>query len=179
MGVTIAQQTWQFFSALLFGAALGVYYDLFRILRVAFPPGRVVAFVEDLFWWGSAGVLTVLFGIAGLGGQLRLFALLGEGIGFLLYHLTIGAAVMHLARWLIGLIYALLRLLFRLTLAPVFRLIGRLWRFVGSCLRKMGILAKKSLRKRKFRLKRDRVLLYNLLIGSGQGKNGKGVGPHS
>ena len=84
MGVTIAQQTWQFFSALLFGAALGVYYDLFRILRVAFQPGRVVAFVEDLFWWGSAGVLTVLFGIAGLGGQLRLFALLGEGIGFLL-----------------------------------------------------------------------------------------------
>ena len=179
MGFTIADQTWQFFFSILFGMGLGVLYDLFRIFRVAFPPGRTLALFEDLIWWLMAGVLTVLFCIAEMNGQIRIFALMGEGIGFLLYHLTIGVLVLGASRWIIGLISAILRFLYRITLAPIGHLIGKLWGFVGKKIKKTEVLAKKSLRKRKFRLKRDRILLYNLLTSRRQEKDGKGVGPRS
>lgn len=34
MGVTVAGQAWSFAAALALGAAVGLLYDLFRVLRV-------------------------------------------------------------------------------------------------------------------------------------------------
>ena len=97
--------------ALLAGAALGVYYDAFRILRRIFPFGYAMILAQDLLFW-LTGAVGIFFGsIIVYEGQLRFLfaavALAGWGI----YAATVGTAVMAVAdgiiravKWVISLV---------------------------------------------------------------------------
>lgn len=102
----IAGEAMLFLTSCLLGAALGVVYDLFRAVRLLFPPGAGLAFAEDGLFFGAVGVAEFVFFLNHTYGQLRVFLLIGQGLGFLIYYLTVGRAVycvmLHLSRIIRG-----------------------------------------------------------------------------
>ncbi len=87
----IAWETRVFLLSVLTGAGLGPVYDLFSALRLF--SGKAAAFLEDGVFFLIAGAVSFSLFQTVSYGQLRLFLLIGEGMGFFLYRLSAGRAV--------------------------------------------------------------------------------------
>lgn len=160
--INVNAQTVIFLQSLLLGAALGLFYDMFRILRLTVPAPSAVVFAEDLIYFVFCAFVTFLFMMNTIYGSVRIFVLLGELLGASLYYFTVGAAVMKAAGALIRAVKWVLRLLYRLFVLPVIRLFC----WVGKKLAgKTAVFSRKAgnfSRNIKICLKRQRALLYNL-----------------
>ena len=85
MTVDVAQQSRALCQALLLGGAMGVTYDLFRVLRVRVRVPLLGPLLDLLFWLAATAALFVWSQTA-WGGQIRLygaaFCLVGGGVYF-------------------------------------------------------------------------------------------------
>lgn len=82
----------QLYSLLIFtisGIAIGVLFDLFRILRKSFKTPDIVTYIEDIIFWILTGIffLFVLFKFNN--GEIRSYVVIGLFIGVVLYMFTI------------------------------------------------------------------------------------------
>ena len=82
MEITVAGQTWLFLLSVALGAALGVCYDVFRILRIAFRHPSLAVLLEDILFSLAAAGATFAFLLTTGNGQLRAFFLIGEMVEF-------------------------------------------------------------------------------------------------
>lgn len=98
----IAGEALLFLCSCLLGVGFGVVYDGFRVLRLFLPSGEKIVFVEDGLFFLIITVANFLFFLSRTYGELRLFLIIGELLGFLIYYLTAGRAVyflmLHLSR---------------------------------------------------------------------------------
>jgi hypothetical protein len=92
----IAGEVRLFLFSCLLGVGFGGVYDGFRVLRLFLPAGEKSVFLEDALFFLLVTAVNFLFFLSRTYGQLRLFLLIGEGLGFLLYYLTAGRAVYFL-----------------------------------------------------------------------------------
>lgn len=129
MEITVAQQTWEFLLAILLGAALGVCYDIFRIVRIAVvnPPALVI--FEDIIYALVCASATLCYLISISDGRLRIFVLIGEVLGFVLYYCTLGVLVLKISKGIIGFIKAVIGWIWRVLCLPVIRLLRWVVRF--------------------------------------------------
>lgn len=118
MTLSMAQQTEIFLWSVVFGFALGAFYDVFRILRLIIPTGTIAAFVEDTLFWLISAFSTFLFILNINSGEIRWYILLGIFAGALIYHVSIGALVVRFSKALIALIHKLAHLLANLFRKP-------------------------------------------------------------
>ncbi len=98
MYISLSQQFSAFFYSTLLGFALGVVYDLFRVLRLFGLKSAVAVFIEDIVFWLVCMISTFIFTLIYNNGELRLYIILFEIIGFLIQHFTIGNAVFKLLK---------------------------------------------------------------------------------
>ena len=161
MGITLSGQLDVFLLSCAFGAALGAYYDVFRLLRLFVYSGKRQLFFQDVFYFFSCGVFTFLFALAVNSGEVRFFLLAGEAIGWLLYHLTLGALTYHFSSFLVSVLKRLAGWVSRVLFLPVGRLFSRFGRFLRGRCQKAGAKLKKKPRKSKRDLKEQENLLYN------------------
>ena len=124
-----------FFLALFLGFIFGVYYEIFRFLRLAFPHPKSLVFAEDLLFWIPCALVTILFCYAFFDGVIRWFAIAGILCGFLLYLKTLGAFLIRVSATILQAIRKALKWIFRTFFLPV-------WKFFKK-------LSKSSLRKQK------------------------------
>ena len=82
MGHPVSEQLALFLQAVALGAALGLAYDLFRVLRDL--GGRIWGGLLDVLFCLTAAVSLVLFVMAG-DGEMRIFVILGAAGGMLLF----------------------------------------------------------------------------------------------
>ncbi|WP_162840357.1 spore cortex biosynthesis protein YabQ [Acetanaerobacterium elongatum] len=163
MEVVVSHQTVLFLQACLLGFLLGIFYEIFRILRLLIQTGPVAIFVQDILYWSVSALISFLFILAVNSGQLRIFLLLGIVIGMVVYFLTLGVLVMKASKAIIAFIHRVMRFIYRKLVAPV-------QRFMGITRQKADRFAKKVESKNKiiknnmnYSLKQYRLLLYNLL----------------
>lgn len=161
MEIYLADQTRSFLYSCGLGAMLGVFYDLFRILRIAFPTRRWAVFVQDVIYWAACALLSYLFLLTQSDGVVRVFLLVGELLGATLYRYTLGRLVMRVAEALIAAVKAVLRFLYRYLFRPIWRLFYNLISLLMKPVRFTGRNLKKTGQRLKFRLKVRRILLYN------------------
>lgn len=90
MGNTGDIQLWGLLYACGLGFWLGAYYELFRMMRLLFPPSAVSCFFQDVFFFSSASIVVffVFLGIAD--GQMYPYLLFGVMVGFLSFYYTFG-----------------------------------------------------------------------------------------
>lgn len=82
----------QLYSLLIFiitGIIIGVFFDIFRILRRSFKTPDIVTYIEDILFWIFTGVffITILFKFNN--GEIRSYVLLGLISGIVMYMLII------------------------------------------------------------------------------------------
>ena len=98
----IAVEAMLFLASCLLGVGFCAVYDLFRAFRLIFPAGKKAAFVEDGIFFVIFAAINFLFFLDRSFGRLRLFLLIGEGLGFTIYYLTAGRAVYFILGGVIG-----------------------------------------------------------------------------
>lgn len=90
MWFSLSDQTAYFLSSLLFGAAIGVFYDVFRIVRLIFNNTKKVTLISDILFFSVIGITSSIFSIPFNSVGVRMFVIVGELIGFLVYRFTFG-----------------------------------------------------------------------------------------
>ena len=96
MGVDLLDQALTFLGAAGLGTALGLVYDLFRILRrrVRLP---LLGSALDLLFWALVTAGLFLYAIAAGGGQLRIYMVLALFLGAVVYFLALSRPALFLA----------------------------------------------------------------------------------
>lgn len=93
MGISLSAQTAYFLWSLVLGVALGVLYDLIRAVRMVLRAGKIHVLISDILFFAVCGVITSLFSLPFNKGDVRVFILFGEAVGFLAYRITLGSVM--------------------------------------------------------------------------------------
>lgn len=137
MEQSLSTQPEIFGYACLFGVVLGIYYDVFRVIRLVTVCERRHVFFQDVFYMVTCGGLTFLFAFAANYGDVRFYMLAGEAIGWCVYHLTLGALTVRctalvvrlleiVAGWLKRFLFLPIGRFFALFVAPDFHSVSKI-----------------------------------------------------
>ena len=72
MAVSVTGQALAFLGALALGAALGLLYDIFRVLRVRLP-WKLLGAVLDLLFWLAVTAALFVYSVAAGDGEVRVY----------------------------------------------------------------------------------------------------------
>lgn len=118
---------------------MGVVYDVFRVLRILFPPAAKTgaAAVQDILFWLIYGLCIFFYSAAVCGGKLRLFMFLGSLAGFALYIVTIGNFITEILRRFVTAVYKIIRKVYLALFEPPVKTLKKLCQkiplfFVGN-----------------------------------------------
>ncbi len=132
-----------FVIALIVGAALGIVYETFRLVRLIYPRSRILAFICDILFMSVASLVNFTLTVVVNTGIVRWHILLGEAVGFFIYMRTVGrvsGAFFRLIRKaiakLLWVIFIPFRLLCRLMLKFSCKLIKNFKKIVKRLLKK-------------------------------------------
>lgn len=90
---TVTMQMIIFALSCVLGIALGILYDVFRIIRMVINSKNITIFIGDIIYFIISGIITFIFVLKINSGESRFYILAGEGIGWIAYHLTLGNAI--------------------------------------------------------------------------------------
>ena len=111
--MTVTREFLVFLYSLAAGCALGLYYDVFRILRKIAKSSAFVLFLQDLLFMLSSCAAIILFIYHTNSGRVRFPLLFGICSAFFLYRVTIGETVMCVSDIIISLVKKTVRLFLR------------------------------------------------------------------
>ena len=107
-------QALAFGGAVVLGGALGLVYDLFRLLRRRLG-WRALGILLDLLYWPLAVAALFVYVVAAGDGVVRLYLMLGVAAGGILYFLFLSWAALLIGGWIAD----LTAFLWTLILCPV------------------------------------------------------------
>ncbi len=145
MGFTNAEQLYELFLSGGMGFLLGVYYDIFRIVRRLLHPSKIAVFFQDCFFFSSAAVLVFLFSLSMTDGVVRWYVLFGVFCGFMSYRYTVGRGLMRCILAVCRILKRGYRVLHRLVFHPVFCFFAFLYRCIEKPCKKTRKIFKKLL----------------------------------
>lgn len=82
----------QLYSLLIFtitGIIIGVFFDIFRILRRSFKTPDIITYIEDILFWIFTGIFFIMVLFKFNNGEIRSYVLLGLIFGIIIYMLFI------------------------------------------------------------------------------------------
>ncbi|NMB02882.1 MAG: hypothetical protein GX971_15390 [Firmicutes bacterium] len=112
----LGTQLYAFGIILLAGVNLGLFFDLFRVIRGLLRPGLISTPILDLLFWALITPVLVLYLILANWGELRGYVVIGLLLGLFFYRLLLSGMVIALLLWLVDLIRSLLNMLISLVL---------------------------------------------------------------
>ena len=143
-------QTVTFMLSWALGGLLCAVYDILRGWRLSLHSGIIAVFFQDTFFGIFSAVTTFLFLLARSCGEIRLYVLVGEAIGFVLFRMSFSGVLLAFScllfsglRWIKTQLSHLYDLQLRL-FACFFERFGA---FCGKNLKNMRNKAKKLLKK--------------------------------
>ncbi|MEG0942360.1 MAG: spore cortex biosynthesis protein YabQ [Angelakisella sp.] len=151
MGISIAEQTAMFLRALLLGGIIGVVYDVFRVTRVAFKLSWSMVLLEDLLFFLLSAILLWRYFLEQGSGEVRIFAVLGVLLGWLLYFLTVGSLVIRASGIIIGVIAKMIAAV----MVPLWEICGFIKKYWNKLI-KLIISGKNCLKSRLYMLYNNR-----------------------
>jgi len=146
--ISITQQSVVFLFSCVVGGILGVFYDVFRIIRIAFNSKWLSIFFQDLIFCVFSAFSIILLIFYTNSGTVRWFSLLGCFMSFVIYHMTVGRLIMFASKKIIEFIKKILAFICNITVIPLkkfilfmFKQIKRLFGFVFKTAGEVKILA--------------------------------------
>ena len=94
MSDSIIQEFYFWLFSIVTGVGLAFFYDLIRLWRRMIKHRRWQRDVEDIFYWIFCFFLSFYLLYYGNNGVVRYFAVMGAGLGMLLYFATFGRFLM-------------------------------------------------------------------------------------
>ncbi len=154
----LAVQTEIFFYALGFGFLLGILYDIFRTVRMIISNSKGFVLFMDLLYFALCAFLIFCFNMVVDNGQIKIYVVLGEIMGWLVYYFSFGAIAVRLSNAIIKQIKRLFGVIFR----PLRRLLRVLKRKMHRLTGLSEKIIRKNKKKTKFNLQKHKGMVYNL-----------------
>ena len=85
----ISNQAYSFAICIICGVIIGIFFDIFRILRKSFKTPDLITYIEDLIFGLITGIFLVFILFVLNNGQLRFYIFFGLILGIILYLITI------------------------------------------------------------------------------------------
>ena len=137
MEISLTEHSIVFIFSCVVGGLLGAFYDVFRIIRIAFNSKWLSVFFQDFIFCIFSAFSIILLVFYTNSGQIRWFSLFGCFTCFVLYHLTIGRFIMFASKKIIDFIKKVLKFLYKITIVPfkmtvlfILKQIKRLYKFM-------------------------------------------------
>ena len=83
----ISNQLYVFLIYFFSGVIIGLFFDVFRILRKSFKTPDFVTYIEDIIFWILTGLFLIYIIFKFNNGEIRSYIFIGLGIGIVLYML--------------------------------------------------------------------------------------------
>lgn len=113
---SLSTQLYSFGIVLMAGITLGIFFDLFRVIRGILRPGLVGTPILDLLFWALVTPIIVLYLILANWGELRGYVLIGLALGLFFYRLLLSGMIISLLLWLVRVVGQFLNLVLSLLL---------------------------------------------------------------
>lgn len=159
--VSLPEQLGTFAYALGFGFFLGIFYDLFRAVRMLFSNGKKAFFAADVLFALFAAFLTFLFTLTVTSGSIRGYVLFGEVLGFFVYYFSLGVLFSRFFDKLVAFFRGFSLRVYRVVRLPFLRFGKWFADFFKKNVQKAQKKADFSVKKSKILLKNTNDLLYN------------------
>lgn len=137
--VSLIEQLYAFGITIIGGVAMGVVFDLFRVLRSSAHPRGVLTWVSDILYWVSVTPLVAGLLLHANWGELRFYVVLGIALGLMLYFTLCSPFVLELLLLIwrtVGYVVSLtVHIVWSIVILPVMmvRNVGYAWRaFIGA-----------------------------------------------
>lgn len=154
---TVSEELRLFGLSCIMGAAVGVAFDAVRAVRLIFPHNKLLVAFEDTAFLLLYSTALTAFAAAAARGELRMYFVIGNILGFLVYFVTLGSIVMKTLRKLFLIAGACLKLIFH----PVKLIFASLYKKVNvKFVRNLQIKVKRF-KKIKIVLLNCPLMLYN------------------
>lgn len=150
MGISVEVQLEGLLYACGLGFWLGLYYEIFRTVRLLMPPTAKSCFFQDVFFCLSAALCTFFCFLAIADGRLYLYLFVGEITGFFAFYCTLGRMFHTVFAALLRWIAASIKTLWRWISRPLFSGLRFLKRALCKPLRFLREKAQKILKKPSF-----------------------------
>ncbi len=154
----LSVQTEIFLLSLGFGFLLGIFYDIFRTLRLVISRSAGFTVFMDILYFVLCAFLVFFFNLVLDEGKIRLYVLLGDLLGWLIYYFSLGEISVRLSNSII----LSVRKFFYVVSKPFLRFGNRLKRKNKKCVCFFKKIIKKLIKKSKFNLQKYKGLVYNL-----------------
>ena len=89
MNNTITMQLYSLLIFIITGIVIGVFFDIFRILRKSFKTPDFITYIEDILFWIFSGILFLFVLFKFNNGEIRNYVVIGLIIGILVYVFTV------------------------------------------------------------------------------------------
>lgn len=154
---SVREELMLFGLSCLAGVLIGAAYNILRVLRIVLPHNSWLTAIEDAAFVILYGVFILSFASAAARGQLRAYFVIGNLLGAVLYHFTIGSFVTALMRRLTELFVRSVQAVLR-PLRHLFAFISKkaMGKFVGYSKNSVN-----SFKKIKMLLLKPCLVLYN------------------
>lgn len=151
---TIQEELFLFLFSCVAGVFIGVFYDIFRTLRIMIPHNSFFVVAEDVVFLSCYTIFLISFASVQARGELRFYFIVGNAIGFTLYFFTIGIFVIRTFRKFFGFIGALF--------APIKAIYLTICKKARCKFVENSKLFTKPIKKCNLLLQNDKHLLYNI-----------------
>ena len=108
MEYTHVTTVYSFLQAIIAGFAIGIYYDLFRLLRRLIKCKKNWVDIQDIFFWISSAVCLFFICISLNNGFIRIYFILSALIGWGIYYSIIGRFLFGIIDWLLKILRKLI-----------------------------------------------------------------------
>lgn len=147
----ILMQLYSFFAYIISGMIIGIFFDIFRILRKSFHTPDIITYIEDILFWLFTGIFLILVLFKFSNGELRIYNILGLLIGVLIYMLSLSKFFIKINVKIITFIKNIIYKIFKFILYPlkfIFKILLKIFKpftFFVINIKKVGSIYKKKM----------------------------------
>lgn len=126
----ILAQVYSFTIYIISGILIGMFFDIFRILRKSFNTPDIVTYIEDIIFWLFTGLFLIFILFQINNGEIRIYNILGILIGGIFYMLTISKFFIKINVLIVTFIKNIIYKVIKILLYPVkviFRILRKLF----------------------------------------------------
>ncbi|MCL2702704.1 MAG: spore cortex biosynthesis protein YabQ [Defluviitaleaceae bacterium] len=140
MILSMSGQAMLFLTTVVIGLGAGLFYDLFRILRLYIKHRAIVIHAEDLIYWLAVAAVTFYIFLNRHYGEIRGFCFVGVGLGMVIYFTVLSGFFLRAACRLINLLLKIINRVIRILTAPLrafYRLMRKPLRYLKEVIKKV------------------------------------------
>lgn len=145
MNSTVSMQLYSLLIFTISGIAIGIFFDIFRILRKSFKTPDVVTYIEDTIFWIFSGLFFLFILFKFNNGEIRSYVILGLIFGITIYIFTI-------SKYFIKMSVSIICFIKKIILYPL----QLLWKFVKKLIKPFSFIV--------INLRKNMINIYNKIL---------------